>query len=241
MKHLKFLILSLFYIIFMFIQQACDSGDIYPETEDNASGRSVSASYLFSNAGAFPENYKIVFATFSSSSSYPVSSTQISESNISNNSCNVSLSNVTDDAETVGLYLVQQYGSKKIHTFSESYISSFEEGNIEMGSCSVELASFSRIQNQVFSQCIQCHGGSEYAAAGLYLTEGLSYSNLVEVQSINNSSKMRVMPGSFINSFIVDLLSDESGLRYNHSDLSTLNNDDLELIKTWISSGALNN
>jgi PKD repeat protein len=92
--------------------------------------------------------------------------------------------------------------------------------------------SLSAIQTSLFTpRCSGCHGGSN-PRAGMNLSAGQAYSNLVNVVSTTNPPMLRVKPGDPANSFIVVQLA--SG----HMGVSA---SDQQAIKDWISAGAPNN
>ncbi len=103
----------------------------------------------------------------------------------------------------------------------------------------VDLATFDRLQAQLFTpQCILCHGGGGLAAK-LDLTDGNARANLVGVPSEpSNSPKNRVTKYSLGNSFLVDVLTERPAtVTTNHTTLSTLDaEDDTALVRAWIMS-----
>lgn len=219
---------------------SCDSGDIYPK-EKTGSGTSmdVTANFQFINPNAFPESYKIIFGSFNENSIYPISSKLIAKSS-SNGILSVTLSNIPENATYLALYLVQEHGNSQIYPFYTYPIEKSLDKDIELPLQEIDLATFGRVQKQVFTQCIQCHGGSGFAAANLYLTDNKSYSCLVNAVSIHNSEKKLVSPNNPLNSFLIDILKGEA-LENQHSSLSSLKNDDIVLTEQWIKAGADNN
>jgi len=94
----------------------------------------------------------------------------------------------------------------------------------------VVAATLTQIQTTLFTpSCVSCHdpGGS----AGLNLTAGSAFSNLVNVPA-TTSSGSRVVPGNPASSVLVTFLAD------GHRNVSAANQ---ALISSWISAGALNN
>lgn len=121
-----------------------------------------------------------------------------------------------------------------VHIFNETALSK----NIQLESGSHTILTYNRIQQQLFNRCTQCHGGSNDIAAGLNLTEGNSYANLVGV-SAKNADKMRVVAGNSDESFILQVLT-KNNLSFDHSASTSATDGDIELIKTWINEGAKN-
>jgi hypothetical protein len=84
-----------------------------------------------------------------------------------------------------------------------------------------------------------CHGAS--AQAGLSLTTGNAYGNLVSVTA-TQSALFRVAPGDPANSYLVMKVEGSAafGARMPLGG-SALDNIDIQNLKNWISSGAMNN
>jgi len=100
----------------------------------------------------------------------------------------------------------------------------------------------SDIQTKVFNvSCALsgCHGSTNNQA-GLSLTAGNSYSNLVNVQSFLFPQFKRVLPDSSSKSLIIKILKGEVSPRmpFNRTPLS---NAVIDSIAKWIDNGALNN
>lgn len=215
----------------------CDSGDIYPEDKAaNGIDVDVAASFKFTHIDAFPENYKIVFGSFNDDSSYPISSKVIAKPS-ANEEVSVSLANIPESTTYLALYLVQEHSNYKIYPFYIYPINNMPQEDFEIPLQNIDLAMFGRVQKQVFSQCLQCHGGSGFAAAGLHLTEGRSHADLVDITALHNPDKMRISPGNIQNSYLMDILKGEA-LENQHSSLSSLKDDDIVLVEQWIKGGA---
>ena len=92
-------------------------------------------------------------------------------------------------------------------------------------------ATLTQIQTTLFTpSCVGCHGGSN-PTAGMNLSSGNAYSNLVNVPATTQSG-IRVVPGSPSTSVLY--LKLQSG----HRNVSTQNR---QMISDWITAGALNN
>jgi len=104
------------------------------------------------------------------------------------------------------------------------------------------LSKLSDIQTKVFTQSCAlsgCHGATNNQA-GLLLTAGNSFSNLVNVQSVLFSQFNRVEPNNSANSLLIKILKGEVSPRmpFNRSPLSAAV---IDSIAKWIDSGALDN
>ncbi|MCS7052993.1 MAG: hypothetical protein NZM09_04585 [Ignavibacterium sp.] len=102
-------------------------------------------------------------------------------------------------------------------------------------------AKLSDIQIKVFNvSCATsgCHGGSN-VAANLNLTSGNSYNQLVNVNSNENPSLKRVVPGSSGQSLLIRKLEGNGTSLMPPS--GKLKQEIIDSIKAWIDRGALNN
>ncbi|GHT71181.1 hypothetical protein FACS1894155_01070 [Bacteroidia bacterium] len=216
---------------------SCDSGDIYPEEKRIEEMKmSVNAVFHFENDEAFPQNYRIIWGAFVGTSPYPLVCEVVGKPTAKTWRA-ASLQTVPKGTTHMALALVEKNENKVKYVFKKFFPdNSSTEMNI---SETIDLATFERVQAQVFTpQCIQCHGAGGLAA-GLDLTEGNAYSNLVGVPSnADNSPKNRVTKYNLQNSFLLDVLTTRPPtVTTNHTTLSTLDaNDDVNLIRTWIMS-----
>ncbi len=107
------------------------------------------------------------------------------------------------------------------------------------------------ITNPSFGQDIQpifsascalsgCHNNA--AEAGLNLSQGVAYANIVNVDSTQVPSKKRVLPSDAQNSYIVEKIEGRQsvGLRMPLN-RSALNSTQIQNIRNWIDRGAQNN
>jgi|GEM_PF-5007688 len=103
---------------------------------------------------------------------------------------------------------------------------------LAVAASSASNSTLSVIQTTLFTpRCTGCHGGSS-PTAGMNLSAGKSYSNLVNVSSAMSPSMVRVKPFDPTNSFLVIRLSG------GHESVSAA---DQQAIRDWIASGAPNN
>jgi len=104
------------------------------------------------------------------------------------------------------------------------------------------LSKLSDIQSKVFNTSCAlsgCHGSTNNQA-NLLLTEGNSFTNLVNVQSILFPQLSRVQPNNSANSLLIKILKGEVSPRmpFNREPLSAAT---IDSIAKWIDNGALNN
>jgi hypothetical protein len=106
----------------------------------------------------------------------------------------------------------------------------------------VPNATLSDIQQKVFTPgcaLAGCHGATNNQA-NLLLTEGNSFSNLVDVQSFLYPQFKRVEPSNSINSLIIKILRGEVAPRMP-LDRDPLPQAVIDTIAAWINNGAPNN
>ncbi len=215
----------------------CDEGKVYPE------GTTVHTMFArldvtLKGKEAWPQKDLIVLAAFGDDTSLPLSTTVIPEPTAASNTASVSLG-LTGSEKTLAVSIVTKGTTRQVlYNFYTYPISEFSE-EITLPIKEIDLASFDRIQTQIFdANCVACHGGSTTAAAGLYLTEGKSYEAIVgRAASLSGEGKMIVCPEKLDDSFIMDILQSDI-LRYNHSDIFASTPEFITLMKTWITEGA---
>lgn len=219
---------------------SCDSGDIYPDEYIHDEGITVEASYIFQNLGAFPNNYPLIFGFFNDEQTTPLASVRIMKPR-NDDPVVVSLDNLPDEAKYIRLCLTDM-GRQPVYIFYEQKIDGVQTENMVLPEYEVNLLKYSRIQELVFEQytCVACHQGNK-GAANLLLTEGKSFSALVNQPSSILPSKNRVTPDDLTNSFLMDVLQTENaGLTQPHTGFIT-RPDDITLLEEWIKSGAKRN
>lgn len=107
---------------------------------------------------------------------------------------------------------------------------------------SSDLSTFSEIQKKIFNPTCAvsgCHTGAN-PPNNLDLTEGNAYSNLVNVNSVENPALKRVQPGDDGQSLLIKKLKGDGTTRMPPVG-SALSNDVIDSVAKWINSGALNN
>lgn len=107
------------------------------------------------------------------------------------------------------------------------------------------------IENPSFAQDIQtifntscavsgCHNNT--AEAGLNLSQGLAYANIVNVESTQVPSKKRVLPNDAQNSYLVEKIEGRQSVGSRMPlNRNPLTNTQIQNIRNWINRGAQNN
>lgn len=238
---IRILLLSIVCVLFA----ACDEGKIYPESSETE-GKAVEVNITFKGVKAWPTYNYLALAAFGDDPTQAILTRRISKPSSDGVTTSIRLKGITNETKTVAIAVISK-GLTLVHSFYTFTIDdSSNEETIEIPNQNIDMASFGRVQDQIFnSQCITCHGGSSASPAGnLNLTEGKSYNNLVNIKAPDSSDgKMYVSPGDASNSFIIDVLSDDILKYYNHTDIfsGSERSEILSLMQNWINEGAENN
>ena len=104
-------------------------------------------------------------------------------------------------------------------------------------------ATLSSIQREVFNPACVVHHGPSDPAAGLDISEGRSFENLVNVPSTQVGLNL-VTPNDAENSYLIHKLDGRAGIVGARMPIGSggfLSGDAIDVIKAWINAGAQNN
>jgi hypothetical protein len=216
---------------------SCDSGDIYPKEYEGNEGITVSATFVFDNLNAFPNDYPLIFGAFNDKQSIPLTSVRVMKPK-NNEPVKVSIDNLHPDAKSIMLCLTNLGRLPMFTLFEQDINVATARDSIIIPDSTITLVSYERIQTLVFDQyCISCHGKSPGAGGLLLTTADISYDALVNRVASKNPAKNRVTPSDIDNSFLLDILgNDNNGLTQPHTGFVT-RDDDIILLKEWIKNG----
>ena len=104
---------------------------------------------------------------------------------------------------------------------------------------------FTQIQTSIFNTSCAlsgCHTGT-FPPQGLNLSEGVAYSNLVNVAAQEKQGFVRIKPGDPDNSYLFMKITGAAGIAGGRMPLgrTPLSSDQVEMIRAWIENGAPNN
>lgn len=215
----------------------CDEGRIYDDAvAEQRAGTPARLDAVLSGYESWPDGYTLALAGFRDGNEYAVISKNVKPGE--GGRVDVVLEGVPEETSTVDLCVVD-----RLRRRVSSFISvPFERGDtVRLEGTSVDVSPERAIQKDIFTTtCAQCHGGvghggSGHSAAGLDLTEGHSFAQLIGVPSVKEEGRLRVKPGDAGESVLYRILStDESASwHYDHS-VEVTAQEKLQLIKNWI-------
>ena len=227
----------------VFVLCACDDGRIYPESTTSAEGKTVVMEGVLEGFDNWASNYRVSIAGFEQTDDeYASVSKTITASDIKDDGMvSVELSGIKSEVKFVRLCILDRL-RRHIVTFEEVDVSEATEPvKVDLGTMNISM--HNAIQQSFFNTtCANCHGASNRAAAGLYLTEGKSYQALVEVSSKKVEGKKLVETNNSANSVLHMVLNQQSveGISMDHRDLVSEKSEQtiLPLIDSWINNGA---
>jgi hypothetical protein len=218
---------------------ACDDGRIYEKTVSYKEGRIVKLTGTLTGLANWPDDYSIALAGFDGTDEYAVISKAISKN--ADGQVSIVLSGINDEVNTVRLCVLDRL-RRQVMSFRDIELEQTRD-TVYMDAGTIDVSMLNAIQQAYFNTtCANCHGASNRAAAGLYLTQGRSYGALVDQPSARVPDIKMVEPGSAANSLLHIILHQEQveGITMTHRDLVSEQNEQniLPLIDSWINNGA---
>lgn len=216
---------------------SCDSG---PVDESIAyvpqEGRTVKVTGTFEGMDSWPSGYTVAVAGFSNASEYAVVAKNIS---VGTGEVQTVMSGVPETVTEVEVCVIDRL-RVRVATFAVvEDINELADDTIRLDVGALDVGMFHTVQQTVFNEdCIACHGMSNTAARGLYLTEGRSYGCLVDKASSAHPEMLLVNPGNSDESFLHLVLHEDGYLSHGHTDILSAKPEKLNLIDDWIDNGA---
>lgn len=212
---------------------SCDEGRIWPDEVSDSAGEGMTARVEITNskgADRWFSGYSVAIAGFAPGSEYALISKNIEPD--SDGAAGVTLTGIPAEVETVELCVIDRL-RRRVATFESVPMMS---SNVSLSSDGADLSPESTIQTEVFNTtCINCHGGASFSAAGLNLTQGRAFGELIGIPSVKNPQMSRVTPGHPEQSVLYRILTGEESKewKYDHS-VEITASERLDLIKNWI-------
>lgn len=213
---------------------SCDEGRIYNDdivqTEEGGTAR---FSGKVTGCDTWSSGYTLALAGFEEGNDYAVISKNI-DTSVSDGNCDVTLSGIPTSVTTIELCAIDRLRRRVATFLSADY--SQQSGSIQLNAEGIDISMETAIQTEIFNTtCVQCHGGSGHAAAGLDLLVGNSFGNLISVPSRKIPGMDRVAPRQSAESELFLILDTDisSDWNYDHS-VEVVRQEKLDLIRNWI-------
>lgn len=221
---------------------SCDEGRLYDNDDIIMSevGGNAHIKAKITGLDTWPEGYTIALAGFEDGNEFALVSKNV-KTVVSNGMCDVTLTGIPSEVSTVELCAIDRL-RRRVATFVSTRYES-KTDTIRLNVTNVNASMSKAIQQEVFNTtCIQCHGGSNYVAGGLNLTEGKSFEDMISIPSVKMAGLNRVQPGKSSSSVLYIILggSASSDWKYDHS-VEVVRQEKLDLIRNWIDGGANTN
>ena len=218
---------------------SCDDGRIYPETVAAQEGKVVKLEGVLEGMDSWSGSYHLAIAGFSDGNGeYADISKIITATDVQDGRASIVLSGIKEDIVEVRLCVLDRL-RRHIVTFESVDVTAASD-TVRMNVGTLNVGMFGAIQQSVLNTtCANCHGASNEAAAGLYLTEGRSYAAMVGQPSSKVEGRHIVEPAAADKSVLYQALAGDisAAWRYNHQSEVT-STDMLLLISNWINNGA---
>lgn len=210
----------------------CDEGRIYGDyLPDDRSGLSAHVEIVNAlGVDRWFSGYSLAVAGFIPGSEYALISKNLELDDAG--CCDVTLSGIPPEAQTIELCVVDRL-RRRVAVFQSVRVGSDELSLICRGA---DLSPEAAIQSEIFNTtCINCHGGANFAAGNLNLTEGCAFQELVGQPSVKEPGRLRVAQGAPEESVLYQILSGNGSAAwsYDHS-VEITASEKLDLIKNWI-------
>lgn len=240
-----------FYILTLaalFCVASCDDGPIEKVTNATTGGKVVKVEGTVTGLSTWPDRYNVAVAGFTENAnneSRPYADISKVMTVDSNGHASIVLSGIGSSVTEIDICALNRL-RQRIVTFSSMNIANEAEGDtIRYNFGTIDASMLAGIQTGVFdASCTACHGANGTSAAGLNLTEGNSYANLVNQHSTQLPEQYRVVPNDTANSVLWQVIYGDASASWpmNHADM--LNKDRaaglLQMLADWIVNGAQN-
>lgn len=214
---------------------ACDEGKIYDDAGTGGDDGVTSTVRFTGEVTGLDSwsgsDYTVVVAGFADSDYAEVSKPVTSG--------DMEMGGVTDDVTSVELCVINRL-RKRVVTLASTEPVKASDGYIHFDAGKVDGGMYGAVQTSVFdAACVQCHGGSNHAAASLNLVAPESYGALVNKESVKSPDMMRVSPGNAQESVLWRALATDMSddWAYRHQTIIS-NTTSVDLVKAWIDAGA---
>jgi len=230
-------VLNTFFIPVLLISAAsCDDGKIYEDAPDvPTSGITVKVSGSIAGINSWTGDYSVCIAGFGDSDFALISKPLTAIDNTGN--IDLEMSGVTQEVTSIEICALNRL-RKRVVSFASIKPNYNTDEIIHFNFSPIDAGMYTTVQGFFNASCVQCHGGSNHAAAGLNLTSAESYLQLVGIPSVKSPDLERITPGNASASLLWQTVVGDvsSSWAYNHRDL--LSSAEADVMKSWIDGGA---
>ncbi len=213
---------------------SCDEGRIYnDDVVQTEEGGTAHFSGTVTGIDSWSSGYTLALAGFEDGNDYALISKNI-DTSVKDGQYDVTLSGIPGEVKTIELCAIDRLRRRVATFLSTDY--NAHTGRVQINADNVDMSMCAAIQNEIFNTtCVQCHGGTGHAAAGLDLLTGNSFDNLISVPSRKMPEMDRVAPGNSNESELYLILSTNASAdwNYDHS-VEVVRQEKLDLIRNWI-------
>ncbi len=213
---------------------SCDEGRIYnTDHVQTVEGGTARFSGTVTGNETWSSGYTLALAGFEDGNDYALISKNI-ETSLSDGKCDITLSGIPVEVTSIELCAIDRL-RRRVATFLSSDYSQ-QDGTLQISAEGIDISMATAIQTEIFNTtCIQCHGGTGHAAAGLDLLAGQSFGNLISEPSRKIPGMDRVAPGKSDASELFLILDTDisADWNYDHS-VEIVRQEKLDLIRNWI-------
>ncbi|MBD5253315.1 MAG: hypothetical protein HDS51_03700 [Barnesiella sp.] len=217
---------------------SCDEGRLYDkEVIVTGEGGNARVTATVTAADSWTEGYTLAVAGFEDGNEFALISKNIGTID-ADGKCDVVLTGIPAEVSTVELCAIDRL-RRRVATFASAPYAAGGD-TVRITASETNLSMSAAIQQEIFNTtCTQCHGGSNYAAAGLHLTDGVSFAEMISVPSVKVNGKNRVEPGSSSQSVLFMILEGNTSAEWNYDhSVEVVRQEKLDLIRNWIDGGA---
>lgn len=222
------------FISLIFCLGSCDEGRIYnDDTVQTEEGGTVRFTGNISGTATWSQGYILALAGFEDGNDYALISKNIATA-VTEGKYDITLSGIPGEVNTIELCAIDRL-RRRVATFIAAEYSP-QAGILQINDDGVDMSMSAAIQTEIFNTtCIQCHGGTGHAAAGLDLLAGNSFGNLIGIPSRKTPGMNRVSPGKSGESQLFLILDSDisADWNYDHS-AEVVRQEKLDLIRNWI-------
>ncbi len=218
---------------------SCDDGRIYEHTKMQAEeGLVLKLTGSVTGISGWGEEYSVVIAGFNEESDYAIVTKGIPEW-MEHAEGEILMTGISSQVTRLDLCVINKL-RKRIVSFTSIDCTENRRDTLRMDVKTLNVGMYQTLQTELFeTTCANCHGASNQAAAGLYLTTGKSYEALVGKPSRIETEMQLVKPYEAESSLLYQLLTSNisASWRYDHSK-EVLSYDMQDLVEYWIEQGA---